>query len=595
LWADEGVRVEKIEVDRVLSILAFAIGPLESRDLLELMKEIHQTETLLSERDLLQPLRRFIIGDGKANSGYVLSHPKIAEYLQNERFGASVAILRRGFTAWGQKHLRSLNSGDLSSKSASPYVLQFLKGHFGDLSASEWMEFVENGWRCAWEQFDGVPRGFASDVQAAWDAVRRDPRKTNAIGAQWRCALVMSSIRSIGVNTPNALIRAAVANRRLSVRQAIHFVEIGRNGSDAVSLLLQLSQLDGLSHAESTDLVLRALETTHLNEEGRARALGSLAPHLSPDQIADALAAAKAIGDVWSRAHALGSLAPHLSPDQIADALAAAKAVGEEWFRARALGSLAPHLSPEQTADALAAAKAIGSEGPRAHALGSLAPHLSPDQIVDALAAAKVIGDEEDCARALGSLAGHRSQDQNTKTLAAAKAINNEGPRAEALGSLVPHLSPDQIADALAVAKEIGDEEGRALELGWIAPYLSPDQIADALAAAKEIGHEGNRADALGSLAPYLSPDQITDALAAAKEIGEDWPRAQALSSLALYALPIQYATLIDSLAETAAKLPRYQALATVSAFMHISAGFRSADGLDDIRRAISDTARWYP
>jgi hypothetical protein len=34
-------------------------------------------------------------------------------------------------------------------------------------------------------------------------------------------------------------------------------------------------------------------------------------------------AAAKAIGDEGYRAHAMGSLAPHLSPEQIAEALAA--------------------------------------------------------------------------------------------------------------------------------------------------------------------------------------------------------------------------------------------------------------------------------
>jgi len=57
----------------------------------------------------------------------------------------------------------------------------------------------------------------------------------------------------------------------------------------------------------------------------------------------DALAASSA-----HRAQALGSLAPHLPPDQIAEALAAAKAIGDEGYRARALGSLASSISPSQ-------------------------------------------------------------------------------------------------------------------------------------------------------------------------------------------------------------------------------------------------------
>src|SRR5262249_8521281 len=65
LWDDEGLKIAREEVDRVLSILAFALGPIESRDLLGLMKEIHHKDDLLSEYRLLQPLRRFVLGNGK--------------------------------------------------------------------------------------------------------------------------------------------------------------------------------------------------------------------------------------------------------------------------------------------------------------------------------------------------------------------------------------------------------------------------------------------------------------------------------------------------------------------------------------------------
>ncbi len=260
LWAEEGQSIDRLDVDRALSILAFALGPLASRDLLDLMSEIHEAASLLSEHHLLQPLRRFVIGNGRTDSGYVLSHPKIAEYLQRQRFGGRSIDLRRGFATWGQKHLRKLNDGEIAPQHASPYALQFLKEHFKDagLSAHEWMEFVENGWRCAWEKFEGVPQGFASNVQAAWDVVRRDPGGS-AIGAQWRCALVLSSIRSIGLNTPDALLCSAVVHRQLSIRQAVHFVETGRSGKNAVSLLLELSRLNTLTPTQSTDLISVAL------------------------------------------------------------------------------------------------------------------------------------------------------------------------------------------------------------------------------------------------------------------------------------------------------------------------------------------------
>src|SRR5262249_39271088 len=151
-----------------LSILAFALGPLESRDVLGLMKEIYHKDDYVSEHRMLRPLRRFVLGNGRQESGYVLSHPKIGEYLQRERFGAQAAALRRGCAAWGLNHPRYLNADRVAPHQDSHYTLQFLRGHFENagLPATQWMELVENGWRRAWEQFEGGPRGFASDVQA---------------------------------------------------------------------------------------------------------------------------------------------------------------------------------------------------------------------------------------------------------------------------------------------------------------------------------------------------------------------------------------------------------------------------------------------
>jgi hypothetical protein len=308
LWDDEGLKIAREELDRVLSILAFALGPFESRDLLGLMQELYQRDDLVSEHRLLQPLRRFIRGNGRPGSGYVLSHPKIGEYLQVERFGARAAALRQGFAVWGLRRLRELNTGRVDPQNASLYALQFLRGHFEDAGrpAIEWMEFVENGWRRAWEAFEGVPRGFASDVQGAWNRVRREPGKTAMIGAEWRYAFVLSSIRSIGLNMPDALLCAAVSHGLLSIRQAIHFVDIGRSDTAAASLLLQLSQLKVISSVQSTDLISAALEKARYcrDEFARADALLSLAPQLSSEQIGEALAAAVAISDGEARARA---------------------------------------------------------------------------------------------------------------------------------------------------------------------------------------------------------------------------------------------------------------------------------------------------
>lgn len=131
------------------------------------------------------------------------------------------------------------------------------------------------------------------------------------------------------------------------------------------------------------------------------------------------VAAATAITDDYARAYALTSLAPHLSPDQLAAALSAATAITGHDYRAQALTGLAPHLHPDQLPTALSATTAITSHGARAHTLTSLAPHLPPNDQLAILAQA----------------------------LAAATAITDDNLRAQALIHLAPHLPAELIPE----------------------------------------------------------------------------------------------------------------------------------------------------
>jgi hypothetical protein len=62
----------------------------------------------------------------------------------------------------------------------------------------------------------------------------------------------------------------------------------------------------------------------------------------------------------------------------LAEALASIKVIGEEEYRAQALGSVAPHLPLHLMAEALAIAKGIANEQYRAQALGSLGAYIPP-------------------------------------------------------------------------------------------------------------------------------------------------------------------------------------------------------------------------
>jgi len=115
-----------------------------------------------------------------------------------------------------------------------------------------------------------------------------------------------------------------------------------------------------------------------------------VAPHLPPDLLAQALTAAAALTDDYSRGLALARLAPHLPPDLLAQALIAATAITSDSSRVQALAGLAPHLPADQRpsiiSQTLSAAAAITDDDPRAWALEGLLPHLPRDLLAQALA-----------------------------------------------------------------------------------------------------------------------------------------------------------------------------------------------------------------
>ena len=599
--------IDQRTVEPALAVFGFAAGPLFGYEFLDVCKiGFSKLPWEESSRKHVRPFLRFLIGDG-VNRPYALSHPKVGQYLQEDRCKELKDRVERTFYEWGKRHITQLNStasDRLRPEMASPYLLSHYAYHLKLMkdaaSSADYMEMVEDGWRQAKEYFDGGSQsGFAHDVKAAWDAIRVDDGGLGRLGDQWRCALTLSSIKSLGINIPGPLLVELVKDRTLSSQHARHYAELKGPTVESVDALARMAVAIADNPRAAAEIASAAIELAlkspdaELQATALAKALDSLqirggktdglmlAPHLDPAQrraaLAEALAAAKAIGSEYDRARALAALAPHLDPAQRAEALAAAKAIGYENDRAQALAALAPHLDPAQRAEALAAAKAIGSEYDRAQALAALAPHLDPAQraeaLAEALAATKAIGSENDRAQALAALAPHLDPAQRAEALAealaATKAIGSEYARAQALAALAPHLDPAQRAEALAAAKAIGDENARAQALAALAPHLDAAQRAEALAAAKAIGYELYRAQALAALAPHLDAAQRAEALAAAKAIGSENDRARALAALAPHLDPAQRAeALAEALAATKAigsEYARAQALAALA------------------------------
>jgi len=369
LWKEEGEGIDAQKVDRVLLLLAFALGPLQQADLVTLMKEVHDEPGLVVPDRLLRPLRRFVLGDGK-DSGFVLSHPKIGDYLRSERFHTVERVIDRAFAAWGLRHVTGLNSAPplVLPQEASSYVLQFLPRHLEIVEAppSDFLLLLEDGWRRAWEHLDGGDRGFASSVRAIWHAIRKHG-ELNHLGSQWRCALTLASLKNVGRNTPAALIKAAVAKQELTPRQGAHLAELKGvsepssffdDAEDGVQTLAEIAVLACNNAALATELALSAVSMAigARDEDRRLQFVEKLSQVLlaegaiartGVDAVRGAIiGAARSLQDLEHRTMALCSIAEVVGPaykaSLVIEARQTAQAIGPEKKRAAAFIRLLP-------------------------------------------------------------------------------------------------------------------------------------------------------------------------------------------------------------------------------------------------------------
>ncbi len=84
LWSKEATRREAA-AQKLLNLLAGALGPLSKQDILSLAPDEAGYGAGELEQHLLSP-SRFVIGDGM-RQGYVFSHPRLENYFLEERLG----------------------------------------------------------------------------------------------------------------------------------------------------------------------------------------------------------------------------------------------------------------------------------------------------------------------------------------------------------------------------------------------------------------------------------------------------------------------------------------------------------------------------
>jgi hypothetical protein len=639
LWKDEGNRFDLVQVDAVLSVLAFALGPLPQADLLLLMEHIHGVRGLATVDRLLEPLRRWVFGGGQSHVGYVLTHPKVGEYLQRNRFPTSAVRIKQGFADWGRTHCIALNSGRINPEQASPYCLQFLPKHLtqADSRPEDFMCMVENGWRGAWEHLEGGPRGFSSAVQEAM-ASQLDNRSEDHLGEAWRCCLALSSIKSFGVFVPTELVFVAAEKSVISIRQAAHFAYLKTPSNESVKLLGRLARCAGVSPSLATELISSALTAAKAiaREDERSIAVAWLAADLEAEQLDEALSAAAAMSSEVDRSRLLVALAPHLSGQQLSRALASAKSIRHEDGRTKALVALAGKLTPSERSEAVTSAASVQDEVCRSTALVALAPHLDlrlrNEVIKAALSDAKVINNDHDRSRVVAVLAPHLTSSQldellndieeellnaigaggrkkSSKTMAAllpclvpaqknkilrkvlapAIGIAGELDRLEALAEIAIHLDADQLTEAYIATQRLPYTPNLSQVLEKLAARLAVERPDEALVISKAIRNESERSKVLITLAPHLGPNQFGKALQMAAEIANEGCRSEIIIALA----PVLTSEFLNQSVMAAKKIRREPsrslALAVLAPYLERQEGeavlrkaFASAKSIDD-------------
>jgi hypothetical protein len=589
-WRDAGQHIDQRQIDAVLMLLAFAHGPVTRGDLLELLSCLMRFADPLVAQTVLDPIGRFVIGDGSVDHGYVLSHPKIGEHLRKDRFRTVEARVESVFAAWGLRVVAEVNSGKRAPAATPRYLLQFLRSHLlaTRASASEYLVLIEDGWRRAWQTYDGGHSGFTGEVRAVLSELRT-ANPTGDLLAQLRCILMLSSIRSLGHFAPRELIVAAAAKGILPVGQAAHLAGFMRDPVERVKTLASLATQTGLDQARQSTLLSDALAAASLLPDGETRALAlcAMLPYLSGDQRTQLISEVLSLftsstvkGSIGCKL--LGSVAEYLTAGQLSIAIATARSTENVLDRCNALSCLVPQLSGEERRDLLAEmllmAGGIGNDVQRGLALFYVGIHLegeqrsevareietcltakgeaggadtyfraltaqilSHEQVTEVLAAVKFTRSSFLCVDTLNALFPYLKPDQLTRLLLSdMEKIEEQSDRARLLSGLARHLNEEQLQLAWKAAMSIDDSRARENALRGLAPWLSGDRqrhaIQEALDVVGTIADDQERAIALGELAPLLSQSQLAFALNAVQAIRDDYAQARAMMALALQA-----------------------------------------------------------
>ena len=567
LWGSDDPLLER-DTHCVLAALACALGPLRANEIERILeKTARSVETPVYK--MVEPLKRFVIGRPDTD-GYVLSHPKLGEFLRSPDNdvvdSATVSRVKAAFVGWGQDTLKQFAERPPQEQDIAEcqYLLSYYTSHLmrENAGVEQFLTCIENGWRQAWFMFEGGYRGFAQDVARALDVAKNAARLHRTddsqvagdpthLAGRLRCALCLSSIRTIGANIPDTLIRNAVDARVLTHRQAVDLILFKVSDHDRGRGIAAIAPclVDHPNDARLASEFLLAASTVKC-DDCLATAIVALVPLLPQSLHVEVMDLAERASKHEARAKMMLALGKHSSGElqtrAFASALAEARSVKDPGLRAFTLTAMTPFL-PEMLrrgalADALEAAGLIELEAPKAHALLDLVPHLSeadrPGPLDFVLTASR---SAEDPAALLRRVSEYLSPQQVGNALATVLGMWNGREKADALGALAGHLSAEQMDEAVSAARKIADGVSRAKALLGLTLHLSGAQrdraLTEVTRCAWKVQNLLEKAEIYVGLATQLSgaskADALNSALITARTMRNGEHKARLLINLA--------------------------------------------------------------
>jgi hypothetical protein len=462
----------------VLSALAVAQEPL-TQDQLANFANLKIRDVLL----LLEELRQFVDELAGPPTRYRIYHTSFAQYLTDPGAGihylAPVDCHRQVANAYGAS---AGSCDDVNLEKIDDYGLAHLAGHLRSAAWNDALHTLVGGrWAGIHEKREGTLAGFLADVAAARSAAEA----ASDLGLTTRYALFEASVHRLADSLPPALIRRLVEERLWTARQALKVA------------------------AQLTD------------DERRTETLVAIAPALSPDLFAEALALVRSLPRPWMRAEALGALitpAPTAARDEIAsEALTNLENMECPTDRARILALFADKLPPSTFGGALDLACAIPFPDTRAEALAALVPHVPADLLNRARAAVDDASGGAGPARpamanALAAIArrlsGIAQASAWRRTLHAAMAIEDERDRADTLARLAAEWPSKLLPSILHSVSRLADPAARANAVAAFLPVCPARELTALLDAGLSgipqlpIGTDPIRTRALAAFLP---------------------------------------------------------------------------------------------